>query len=376
MPGYELINSLEKKALNNIFKEGSILFAHGFDKIRTKYHVREFENLCKKYFNVKYCLMVSSGTAAIKIGLKSLNVKSGDEVITQSFNFIATIEAILDIGAIPRITSVDESLNMCPIDLKKKINKKTKVIIPVHMLGFSADLEKIKKIANKKKIKILEDNCESIGARYKNKYLGVHGQVGIFSFDFGKIITTGEGGLILTNNKKTFDYCKQYHDHGHLNIPNLSRGNDKAKIHGFNYRVTELQGAIGKVQLKKLKILLNDNKKKFFLLKKILEKNFLLRKVHKKSIPNYDTFIFFENNYLRRSKIIEILNNFKIGTKNLPDAIKWHCSYYWSHCLPKKEIINSIQTKKKLEQAIAIPINYKINILKYKKVAQRILDIK
>ena len=142
MPGYELIDSLEKKALTDIFKQGSIFFAHGFDKKRKKYHVREFENLCEKYFNVKYCLMVSSGTPAIKIGLKSLGVKNGDEVITQSFNFIATIEAILDTGAIPRITSIDESLNMCPIDLKKKINKKTKVIIPVHMLGFSADLKK------------------------------------------------------------------------------------------------------------------------------------------------------------------------------------------------------------------------------------------
>ena len=155
----------------------------------------------------------------------------------------------------------------------------------------------------------------------------------------------------------------------------MSRGNDKAKIYGFNYRATELQGAIGKVQLKKLKILLNDNKKKFFTLKKILEKKFLIRKVHKKSIPNYDTFIFFEKDTQRKAKIIKVLNKFKIGTKNLPDAIKWHCSYYWGHCLPKKEIINSISTKKKLEQAIAIPINYKINTLRYKKIAQKILDI-
>ena len=153
MPGYELINSLEKKALTDIFKQGSVFFAHGFGKIRKKYHVREFENLCEKYFDVKYCLMVSSGTAAIKIGLKSLGIKNGDEVITQSFNFIATIEAILDAGGIPRVTSVDESLNMCPIDLKKKINKKTKAIIPVHMLGFSADLQNIKSLAKKKRLK-------------------------------------------------------------------------------------------------------------------------------------------------------------------------------------------------------------------------------
>ena len=106
--------------------------------------------------------------------------------------------------------------------------------------------------------------------------------MGIFSLDFGKIITTGEGGLILTNDRKIFDYCKQYHDHGHLNVPTLSRGNDRAKIHGFNYRVTELQGAIGKVQLKKLKTLLSDNKKKYNILKKILEKKFYYQKNSRK----------------------------------------------------------------------------------------------
>ena len=164
-------------------------------------------------------------------------------------------------------------------------------------------------------------------------------------------------------------------DHGHLNVPTLSR-DDRAKIHGFNYRVTELQGAIGKVQLKKLRTLLSDNKKKYNTLKKILEKNFIIRKIHENSVPNYDTFIFFEKNNRRKIKIINLLNRFGIGTKNLPDAIKWHCSYYWKHCLPKKEIINSITTKEKLKQAIAIPINYKINNIEYKKLAQKIIDIK
>ena len=163
--------------------------------------------------------MVSSGTAAIKIGLKSLGVKNGDEVITQSFNFIATIEAILDAGAIPRITSIDESLNMCPKDLKKKINKKTKAIIPVHMLGFSANLKEIKTIAKKKKIKILEDNCESIGAKFNKRYLGVHGHVGVFSLDFVKIYRC--------NDKKIFNYCN-----------NSCQGNDKVKIHGYGLQVT------------------------------------------------------------------------------------------------------------------------------------------
>ena len=375
MPGYEIINNKEKKAVNKIFEEGGVFFAHGFEKLRKKFHVREFEKNCQKYFQSKYCLMVSSGTAAIKIGLKALNIKPGDHILTQSFNFIATIEAILDVGAIPKIVGIDKSLNMCPKDLSKKITKKTKAVIPVHMLGFAADMSSIKKICKKKNIKILEDNCESIGAKFNNKYLGTIGDVGVFSFDFGKIITTGEGGLILTNNKKIFDYCKEYHDHGHMNLKNVGRGNDSARINGFNYRVTEFQGAIGKVQLIKLKKLIKSNKQKYLIIESYLKKKFEIRKIYNQTVPNYDTFIFFVNNKGQKNKILNLLKKSKIGTKNLPDAIKWHCSYYWSHCLQKSEIKNSISTKEKLEKAIAIPINFKINLKKYKSLCNKIKNL-
>ena len=115
--------------------------------------------------------MVSSGTAAIKIALKSVGVKPGDEVITQSFNFIATVEAIVDCGAKPIITNIDDSLNMCADDLRKKITKKTKAVIPVHMLGFSCNIEEIVKICKKKKIPVVEDNCEAVGAKFKKVFL-------------------------------------------------------------------------------------------------------------------------------------------------------------------------------------------------------------
>ena len=128
-----------------------------------------------------------------------------DEVITQSFNFIATVEAIIDVGAKPIICSVNEDLNIDINDLKKKINKKTKAIIPVHMLGHPTNINKIKELVGKK-IQIVEDVCEAVGAKYNNKYLGTLGDVGVFSFDFGKTITTGEGGAILTNNKNFMNY--------------------------------------------------------------------------------------------------------------------------------------------------------------------------
>ena len=128
MPGNELIGIKELNEIKKIFtKSNGVLFAHSFDKRRKNiFRVRIFEKLLSKHFKSKNVQCVSSGTAAIKIALKALGVKSGDEVITQAFNFIATIEAILDIGAVPIITNIDDTLNMCPKDLKKKITKKQK----------------------------------------------------------------------------------------------------------------------------------------------------------------------------------------------------------------------------------------------------------
>ena len=311
---------------------------------------------------------MSSGTAAIKVGLKALGVKYGDEVITQSFNFIATIEAILDLGAKPIITNIDDSLNMCPDDLKKKINSKTKAVIPVHMLGFSADMIKISQICKKRNIPVLEDNCESVGAKYNKKYLGTLGDIGVFSFDFGKNITTGEGGALLTRNKKLFKFCKEYHDHGHELNPKYTRGMDTVKIFGFNYRMTEMQGAVGLAQIKKLKKILDENKKRYNVLYKNLKKNYKIRTQFKGTTPSYDTMMFEVKNSHLRSKIIKFLKKKKVGTKNVPDAIKWHFAHYWKHAL-KKEQIKSIQSsRKKIEKYIAIPIMIKLKVKIYEEI--------
>ena len=186
MPGYEYINKQEKKALMKLFDEGGVLFAHGFDAMRKKYHVREFEQQMNNFFNSNSTLCVSSGTAAIKCALVGLGVKRGDEVITQSFNFIATVEAIYDLGAKPIIIGIDNTLNMCPKQLSESIGPKTKAIIPVHMLGVPAKMKEIIAIGKKNKIPIIEDACEAVGAKYDGRFVGTLCQYGIFSFDFGK----------------------------------------------------------------------------------------------------------------------------------------------------------------------------------------------
>ena len=293
MPGFEIIDKKERLAVEKIFKEGGVLFAHGFDRLRKKFHVREFEDILSKKFKSKYCLAVTSGTAAIKIGLKSLGVKRGDEVITQSFNFVATVEAIIETGATPIIANVDKTLNIDIKDVKRLITKKTKVILPVHMLGVAADMNAVNRLAKRHKLKVLEDNCESIGGKYNKKFLGTLGDVGALSFDFGKIITTGEGGMVLTNKKQFDKYAREYHDHGHENNPLFPRGRDTKKISGFNYRMTEMQAAVGKVQLKKLDKIIKNNKKRYITLEKQLKKRFEIRKITPLCSPIYDAFIFF-----------------------------------------------------------------------------------
>ncbi len=376
-PGNELINNKELDEIKKIFtRSNGVLFAHGFDKRRKNiFRVRSFEKKLSKKFNSKYVQCVSSGTAAIKIALKALGVKHGDEVITQSFNFIATIEAILDCGAKPIITGINDGLNMPVNELSRLITKKTKAVIVVHMLGYSAEIDKIIKFCKKRKIPLVEDNCEAMGGTFKKKKLGTLSDIGIFSFDFGKTITTGEGGCLLTNNKKKYLYFKRYHDHGHKLIKNLPRGVDNADMPGFNYRMTELQAAVGLSQLSKLNYILRQSKKRFLAIENKLKNKVKLRGIYKGSIPNYDTLIFKIDNKKKRSKIVKYLNSTGVGTKNLPDAIKWHFAFFWKHAVTKDQIKNTLVSKKILEKYIAIPILLRKKVEFYEKISANLIKL-
>ncbi len=372
MPGFEVIDKKERNAVDEVFKEGGILMAHGFDNLRKKFHVREFEKKFKNKILSNHALAVSSGTAGLKIALKSLNIGPGDEVITQAFNFIATIEAIVDVGAKPIICNVDESLNMCSKNLRNLINKKTKAIIPVHMLGFGCDMKKIMNISKKYKIKIIEDNCEALGGKLYKKNLGTFGDYGVFSFDYGKNITTGEGGMITTNNKNLDRIAREYHDHGHENNPKLPRGKDTKSKPGFNYRMTELQGAIGKIQLSKLSKIITENKYRYNAYDKKLNKKIKRRFLINHSEPSYDTHIILVEDNTLRNEIISLYKDQGFGIKNLPDAKEWHCAYYWDHILKKNEIKKCLETKKILDKAIALPISLKKSIKQYKDLANKV----
>ena len=376
MPGFEWIDGEEKDAVMAVFDEGGVLFAHGFDGMRKHFHIREFEQKAREYFQVKHCLAVASGTAAIKVSLKSVGVQPGDEVITQAFNFIATVEAILDCGAVPVITNVDSSLNMAVDDLKILITNKTKAILPVHMLGVSANMKAILKIATEHGIPVVEDNCESIGAKYNGQSLGTLGQAGAISFDQGKMLATGEGGMVLTNDAAVSKYACEYHDHGHESNPDRPRGRDTHSIYGFNYRMTEMQGAVGKVQLSKLSRMLEANKERYQALEDAMGGKFRFRTIPKECVPTFDTLILVEPDEYVRKAVIDTCIQEGFGTKNLPDAMEWHCTAFWDHALSAEQVARSQKTRIMLEDAVAIPVWLRKTVDDYQRLGKLLMKLK
>ena len=253
MPGYELIGDDERAAVLDIFdSSGGVLFAHGFDKLRNgKYRVREFEQKFAKKMNASHSLAVSSGSAALKVALAALNISTGDEVIIPSFTFIATAEAVIEVGATPVVADINQTFNVDPTSVTEKITPKTKAIVAVHMMGCAADILALKKIADDYSLKLIEDVAQCCGGKIGDIYLGQHGDVGCFSFDFGKTITCGEGGMVTFKHEESFVRGRAVHDHGH-EYSNPDRANDPAILQGFNYRMTEVQAAIGMVQLSQI----------------------------------------------------------------------------------------------------------------------------
>ena len=385
MPGYELFDHEERKAINDLFDaNGGVLFAHGFDGIRKGvFKVREFEKTASEMFEVKHAQAVSSCTAALRVALAALELGPEDEVIIPSFTFVATAEAVLESGAKLVVVDIDESFTMCPISFEAAITSKTAVVIPVHMMSAPADLDKICKIAKANNIRVIEDAAWGVGASWKGKALGTIGDMGCYSFDAGKCISTGEGGMILTNNEILFKKGRAYHDHGHEYATDISRGEEGAIGIGFNFRMTELQGAIGIVQLGKLEKIISLQRQNKKLLKNILVEGgfpFKFRKIHDEG-EGGDALFFILNNREQTFEFLKQMKAIGISTKNVPDAMRWHFAKHWSHMFSKSELYkDSFQTQWQksadiLECSIAIPIMIKMTKEQIQILGENLLKI-
>ena len=261
MAGAELIGKEEMKEVMDVLETG-VLMRYGFDKERKGiFKVRQFEEEFAKYCGARCALGVTSGSSALKVALTAMDICPGDEVIVPAFTFLATYEAVLEVGAIPVMADIDETLNLDPASIEMRITPYTKAIIPVHMCGSGAHIDKIVDLARVNQLMVLEDNAQACGGSFRGKKLGTFGDMGIFSFDYYKTLTTGEGGMVVSDSKRLSDRAEWYHDHGHDHNPQVSRAMEGRTILGFNYRMNELQGALGLAQLRKLDWLIGEQKK-------------------------------------------------------------------------------------------------------------------
>lgn len=341
MPGYEVIGEEEKNEILDVLSR-KVLFRYEFDEQRKGiYKVEAFEKAFADYCGASHALAVSSGTAALRVALGALGVAPGDEVITQGFTFVATWESILDAGAIPVFAEIDDTLCMDPADLEQKLSPRTKAIIPVHMCGAQARIDQIMNVADAHRIPVIEDTAQSCGGRLHGKALGTFGKMGTFSFDSVKTLTTGEGGMVISDDHDLFIRASEYHDHGHDHNPNVGRGLEKRRFIGVNSRMMELQGALGLAQLEKLdKIMLPRQRKNKDRIKEALSR---IDQITFRQVPDPEgdtaTFLIF---FLPTEKKAKAFN--QAMAEAGAGAVYWYDNtwhYYeeWEHLLEGKSLL-------------------------------------
>jgi dTDP-4-amino-4,6-dideoxygalactose transaminase len=279
-----------------------------------------FEKTFSEYLGGGYAIAVSNGTAALHLTLAGLGIKEGDEIILPSLTFIATANAVLYVGAKPVFVDIasTEDLNISPEEIEKKITKKTKTIMVMHYGGYPCDMKAILGIAKRHGLYVIEDAAHASGAEYQGKKCGLIGDIGCFSFFSNKNLVTGEGGMVLTRNKAWAEKVQRMRSHG---METLSW--DKYRGHlssydirglGYNYRTTEIQSALGLVQLRKL----DRNNRKRKRLVEIYRKE--LQEVEGISIPfskfrgnpSYHLFPILLAPSIDRKKVMERLKDFGI----------------------------------------------------------------
>ena len=225
--------------------------------------VEQFEYQLAKYVGSNYCLVFNSGTSALHAALLSLGIRGG-RVLVPSFTFISTANSALMVGAKPTFVDIEEdTLGLDPSKIGRAINTSTKAIMPVHYAGLPCKIEEIKEISKKKKIPLIEDAAEALGSRIRKKMVGTFGDLSVFSFAGNKVLTTGEGGAIVTNSNKIFNKLKLIRSHGRIEKQNYFSSNIKPEYIelGFNWRMSSISAALGITQLSKMEKMINMRRK-------------------------------------------------------------------------------------------------------------------
>ncbi len=339
-PGGLEIGEEEKKQVMEVLDRKYLFRYYGPEKHPSK--VREFEIKFAEKVGAKYALAVNSCTSALISAMVACGVGPGDEVIVNGYTFFASCASIVGAKAIPVIAEVDETLTIDPDDIEKKITTSTKALVVVHMRGVPCDMDRIMAIAKKHNLKVIEDCAQALGGTYKGKYLGTFGDCGCYSFQYHKIITAGEGGMVVTNDEKLYDRAMGYHDTAACWRPDrfAEQRYEGELFCGVNFRMSELTGAVLLAQFSKLDNLLSLMRRNQ---KRIIDqikdtKGIKVRPVNDAEGDVGICLMFYLDDSSKVQKFAEALkaegiNAAGVFNSGIPD---WHIYAHWKHVIEQK----------------------------------------
>ncbi|MBQ7580143.1 MAG: aminotransferase class V-fold PLP-dependent enzyme [Clostridia bacterium] len=320
---------------------------------------KQVETKLREMFSVDYSVFMTSGHAALTAALVSMGIGPGDEVIVPAYTYIATAMAVVLAGAIPVLAEIDDTLTVSPEDIERKVSPNTKAIIPVHIQGFPCNMDRIMQIAKEHDLLVLEDACQADGGSFKDRRLGTIGDAGALSFNYFKIITCGEGGALLTNNKKVFERSMIYHDSSAvLFFGDQMNDFSTEGFCGSEYRSNELCAAVLNVQLDRLDDILSDLRR---------NKKYMMDQLNDvcRFIPSNDpdgdcsttlAFLFESEEAARRFSTSKFINGC------LPIDTGKHIYKHWTPIMNKRGALNPLMDPFRMEANKHIVPDYNENM--------------
>jgi 8-amino-3,8-dideoxy-alpha-D-manno-octulosonate transaminase len=337
-PGGMMIDEEEEREVLDTLRTKRLFRYYGPQAGPSK--VDALEKNFAELMGVRHALAVTSGTAALICGLQGIGVGPGDEVIVPAYTWIASAAAVLAVGAVPVVAEVDESLTLDPADAERKITKYTKAIMPVHMRGAPARMDDILAVARKHGLRVIEDTAQADGASYRGRRLGTLGDVGCFSLQFNKIITSGEGGMVITDQEEVWKRAVMYHDViGGLR----NRFAPEEILWGINFRMPELLAAVMLVQVRRLDGLLTAMRERKRMLKAGIEATAQRKGVTFRTLNDPDgdaavALIFFTETPAKALAVADALRAENIGAGVLyhPDRSDYHIYAHWTPIMTQR----------------------------------------
>ncbi len=355
-PGGMEVGDEELEALARVIRSKNLFRYYGVGD--GPHEVENFERELAEQLGSRHALCVNSGSAALICGLAGAGVGPGDEVIVPAYTWNATPNAVLAVGAIPVLAEVDESLTVDPADTERKLTERTRAILPVHMRGGPADMRALTELAERRGLVLVEDVCQAAGASFDGRRLGTFGDAGAFSLQFNKIITTGEGGAMITDRDDLYELAIDVHDCA----GSVRRGAGLPRYPGLNFRASELIGAVARVQLRRLDGLLERMRAHHAFLRERVEglPGLTLRRANDPAGDAGICLVAFAETAALAREAVEALQAEGVSATRLysPEVVDLHVYPYWK---PVLEAIGRVpecpRTLDLLERSIHVDVS-------------------